>query len=144
MQFRTIRTALNYEGKVIRIEDLTPCSRGVWYCYSCKNPLRLRWTHDNGGYFVHDLEEAEESTLKHCEYQQSPLNKPTSAFNQAVNNHLARNEKLPRVLPPKDYFCVLCQHQYYGPRCCPKCKQYIYSTEVKALDTQTIPVTFVK
>ncbi|ERM08567.1 hypothetical protein L584_21605 [Pantoea agglomerans Tx10] len=44
----------------------------------------------------------------------------------------------------KDYFCVLCQHEYYGFRCCPACKQHIYSTEVKDIDTLTVPVTFAK
>ncbi|WP_448622505.1 putative zinc ribbon protein [Dickeya fangzhongdai] len=44
----------------------------------------------------------------------------------------------------KNYFCVLCQHEYYGFRCCPACKQHIYSTEVKDIDTLTVPVTFAK
>nr|DAL42547.1 MAG TPA_asm: hypothetical protein [Caudoviricetes sp.] len=29
MQFRTIRTALDHEGEVTYIRDLTPCSRGL-------------------------------------------------------------------------------------------------------------------
>ncbi|WP_324030788.1 putative zinc ribbon protein [Pantoea sp. JZ2] len=27
----------------------------------------------------------------------------------------------------RDYFCVLCQREYYGHRCCPECGQHIYS-----------------
>ncbi|WP_422114491.1 hypothetical protein KIM49_00525 [Escherichia coli] len=85
MQFRIIRTALNHMGKVIHTRDLTPRSRERWYCCSCNNPLRLRWTHDSGGYFEHDLEEAEELKLRQCEYQAIPQEKPVSAFEQAVN-----------------------------------------------------------
>ncbi|WP_444546549.1 putative zinc ribbon protein [Citrobacter braakii] len=44
----------------------------------------------------------------------------------------------------KDYFYVLCQREYYGLRCCPACKQHIYSTEVKDIDTITVPETFAK
>ncbi|MGY9364624.1 putative zinc ribbon protein [Citrobacter portucalensis] len=44
----------------------------------------------------------------------------------------------------KDYFYVLCQREYYDLRCCPACKQHIYSTEVKDIDTITVPETFAK
>lgn len=60
MQFRTIRNALDHEGEVTYIRDLTPRSRGLWFCRSCNNLMRLHWTHDNGGYFEHDLEDADE------------------------------------------------------------------------------------
>ncbi|MCX3187431.1 putative zinc ribbon protein [Escherichia coli] len=92
MQFRIIRTALNHMGKVIHTRDLTPRSRERWYCCSCNNPLRLRWTHDSGGYFEHDLEEAEELKLRQCEYQAIPQEKPVSAFEQAVNALMERDD----------------------------------------------------
>ncbi|WP_252150570.1 zinc-ribbon domain-containing protein [Escherichia coli] len=44
----------------------------------------------------------------------------------------------------KDYFRVLCQREYYGLRCCPECRQHIYSTEMKDIDTITVPETFAK
>lgn len=78
MQFRTIRTALDHEGEVTYIRDLTPRSRGLWFCRSCNNPLRLHWTHDNGGYFEHDLEDANERRLTHCAYQIIARDKPVS------------------------------------------------------------------
>jgi hypothetical protein len=38
MQFRTIRTALDHEGEVTYIRDLTPRSRGPWFCRSATIP----------------------------------------------------------------------------------------------------------
>lgn len=144
MEFRIIRTALDYEGKVINIRDLSPRSRGLWYCRSCNNPLRLSWTHDRGGYFEHDREESEELRLKHCAYQVIPQVKPVSAFDQAVNALMERDDACSTESAKKDYFCVLCQREYYGLRCCPECQQHIYSTEMKDLDIHTVPVTFAK
>lgn len=144
MQFRTIRTAFDHEGEVIRIRDLTPRSRGLWFCRSCNNPLRLHWTHDSGGYFEHDLEEAEELRLTHCAYRIITLDKPVSAFDQAVNALMERDYALSTEPSEKDYFCVLCQHEYYGIRCCPKCRQHIYSTEPGLRDTLTVPLKFAK
>ncbi|HCM7227279.1 putative zinc ribbon protein [Citrobacter sedlakii] len=144
MQFRTIRTALDHEGEVTYIRDLTLRSRGRWFCRSCNNPLRLHWTHDNSGYFVHDQEDADECRLTHCAYRIIARDKPVSAFAQAVNTLMERDD-VPVIAPSeKDYFCVLCQSEYYGFRCCPACKQHIYSTEVKVIDTLTVPVTFAK
>ncbi|VTP63209.1 Uncharacterised protein [Leclercia adecarboxylata] len=40
MQFRTIRTALDHKGQVAHTRNLSPRSRGAWYCRSCNNPLR--------------------------------------------------------------------------------------------------------
>ncbi|MGV4147707.1 putative zinc ribbon protein [Citrobacter freundii] len=48
------------------------------------------------------------------------------------------------ALSEKDYFCVLCLREYYGHRCCPECRQHIYSTEMKDRDLLTIPVKFAK
>jgi hypothetical protein len=84
MQFRTIRTALDHDGEVTYIRDLTPRSRGIWFCRSCNNPLRLHWTHDSG-YFKHDQEDADECRLTHCEYRIITQDKPVSTFDQAVN-----------------------------------------------------------
>ncbi|KFC06273.1 hypothetical protein GTGU_02794 [Trabulsiella guamensis ATCC 49490] len=144
MQFRTIRTALDHEGEVIHTRDLTPRSRGRWYCRSCNNPLRLHWTHDCGGYFEHDLEESEERGLKHCAYRVISQDKPVSAFDQAVNALMERDDAHATEPSKKDYFCVLCQREYYGLRCCPVCRQHIYSTEMKDLDPLARPVTFAK
>ncbi|WP_234009371.1 zinc-ribbon domain-containing protein [Cronobacter sakazakii] len=144
MQFRIIRTALNHMGKVIHARDLTPRSRERWYCCSCNNPLRLRWTHDSGGYFEHDLEEAEELKLRQCEYQAIPQEKPVSAFEQAVNALMERDDTPSTGPSKKDYFCVLCQREYYGFRCCPECRQHIYSTEMKLFDLLTVPEKFAK
>lgn len=144
MQFRTIRTALDHEGEVTYIRDLTPRSRGLWFCRSCNNPLHLHWTHDSGRYFEHDLEEAEEFRLMHCEYRVFSQDKPVSAFDQAVNSLMAREDVHSKGPSKEDYFCVLCEYKYYGHRCCPECGQHIYSTEMKDLDTLTVPVTFAK
>ncbi|HCM9268849.1 TPA: hypothetical protein N5L33_004806 [Enterobacter cloacae subsp. cloacae] len=135
MQFRTIRTALDHEGEVTYIRDLTPRSRGLWFCRSCNNPLRLHWTHDSGGYFEHDQEDAEKIRLTHCEYQIIVLDKPVSAFEQAVNVLMERDDLYDNETSKKDFFCILCQREYYGLRYCPTCKQHIYSTEVKDRDT---------
>jgi Protein of unknown function (DUF3279). len=144
MQFRTIRTALDHEGEVTYIRDLTPRSRGLWFCRSCNNHLRLHWTHESGGYFEHDLEDADERSLMRCEYRVISQDKPISAFEQAVNAMLERDDSVSTEPSKKDYFCVLCQYEYYGFRCCPVCKQHIYSTEVKVIDKLTVPVTFAK
>ncbi|MDT8885882.1 putative zinc ribbon protein [Klebsiella aerogenes] len=144
MQFRTIRTALDQEGEVTYIRDLTPRSRGLWFCRSCNNPLRLHWTHDNGGYFEHDLEDADERILMRCEYRVISQDKPISAFEQAVNALMERDDSVSTEPSKKDYLCVLCQYEYYGFRCCPACKQHIYSTEVKDIDMLTVPETFTK
>ena len=109
MQFRTIRTALDHKGEVTYIRDLSPCSRGLWYCRSCNNPLRLHWTHDSGGYFEHDLEDADERRLTHCEYQIIVQVKPVSAFEQAVNALMQCDDSASTVPSKKNYFCVLCQ-----------------------------------
>lgn len=144
MQFRTIRTALDREGEVTYILDLTPRSRGIWFCRSCNNPLRLHWTHDSGGYFEHDLEDADERRLTHCAYRIIVRDKPVSAFDLAVNALIERDDVSVTVTSEKDYFCVLCQREYYGHRCCPECGQHIYSTELNNLDSLTVPVTFAK
>lgn len=144
MQFRTMRTALNQEGEVTYIRDLTPRSRGLWFCRSCSNPLRLHWTHDSGGYFEHDQEDADERRLTHCAYRIIARDKPVSAFDQAVNAMMERDDVSVTAPSDRDYFCVLCQREYYGIRCCPACGQHIYSTEMKDLDTLTIPVNFAK
>lgn len=144
MQFRTLRTALDHEGEVIHTRGLTPRSRGLWFCRSCNNPLRLHWTHDCGGYFEHDLEEAEEHRLKHCAYRIMSRDKPVSAFDQAVNALMERDDVFVTAPSEKDYFCVLCQREYYGPRCCPECRQHNYSTKPGLRDTLTLPVKFAK
>lgn len=139
MQFRTIRTALNQEGEVTYIRDLTPRSKGLWFCRSCSNPLRLHC-----GYFEHDQEDADERRLTHCAYRIIARDKPVSAFDQAVNALMERDDVSVTAPSDRDYFCVLCQREYYGIRCCPACGQHIYSTEMKDLDTLTIPVNFAK
>ncbi|EMT6396763.1 MULTISPECIES: putative zinc ribbon protein [Klebsiella] len=144
MQFRTIRTALDHKGQVAHTRNLSPRSRGAWYCRSCNNPLRLHWTHDCGGYFEHHLEEAEVHRLMHCEYRVISQYKPISAFEQAVKALIERDDVSVIAPSEKDYFCVLCQRDYHGQRCCPECGEHIYSTEMNDLDTLTIPVTFAK
>lgn len=139
MQFRTIRTAFDHEGNVVRVNELTPRSRGSWFCRSCRSVLRLCWTHDNGGYFEHDLEVAENAILKHCEYLLTSSSSPPSLFTQAVSEIVQRTEPFPKVPSSKDYFCVLCDHAYYGLRKCPCCLNSLYSTEAALRDTQTIP-----
>ncbi|MDH1610859.1 putative zinc ribbon protein [Klebsiella aerogenes] len=144
MQCHTIRTAIDHEGEVTHIRDLTPRSWGLWFCRSCNNTLRLHWTHDSGGYFEHDLEDADERRLTHCTYRIIARDKPVSAFDVAVNALMERDDVSVTAPSEKDYFCVLCQRKYYGHRCCPECGQYIYSTEMNDLDTLTIPVAFAK
>ncbi|MEQ4796790.1 putative zinc ribbon protein [Enterobacter cloacae] len=67
-----------------------------------------------------------------------------SAFDQAVNALMERDDVSITAPSDRDYFCILCQREYYGIRCCPACGQHIYSTEMKDLDTLTIPVKFAK
>lgn len=144
MQFRTIRTAFDHQSHVVHASKLSPRSRGTWFCCSCRSALRLCWTHDNGGFFEHDLEDAEELRLKHCAYRVISQDKPVSAFDQAVNALMKRDDAPSTVLLRTDYFCVLCQREYYGLRCCPECGQHIYSTELRLRDTLAVPVRFAK
>ncbi|AJJ07013.1 hypothetical protein [Yersinia pseudotuberculosis] len=103
MQFRTIRTAFDHESNVVRASKLSPHSRATWLCRSCRSTLRLCWTHDNGGYFEHGLEPAENVILKHCEYLLTPSGKPPSMFTLAICEILQRAESLPKTLSYKDY-----------------------------------------
>ncbi|AYW90037.1 hypothetical protein EGX47_00930 [Yersinia pseudotuberculosis] len=144
MQFRTIRTAFDHESNVVHASKLSPHSRATWLCRSCRSALRLCRTHDNGGYFEHDLEYAENVILKHCEYLLTTLVKPPSMFILAVCEILQRAESLPKTLSYKDYICVLCNHAYYGLRKCPCCHNSLCSTEAAVLDTQTIPEKWAK
>ncbi|MGV3980250.1 putative zinc ribbon protein [Citrobacter freundii] len=57
---------------------------------------------------------------------------------------MERDDMSVTALSEKDYFCVLCLREYYGHRCCPECRQHIYSTEMKDRDLLTIPVKFAK
>ncbi|EPS9350926.1 zinc-ribbon domain-containing protein, partial [Citrobacter freundii] len=125
MQFRTIRTALDHEGVVTHLWDLAPHSRGIWFYRSCNNPLRLHWTHNSGGYFEHNLEDADERRLTHCEYRSITQDKSVSTFDQAVNALMERDDIYATAPSKKDYFCVLCQHEDYGIRCCPECGQHM-------------------
>ncbi|MFB4597863.1 zinc-ribbon domain-containing protein [Enterobacter cloacae] len=104
----------------------------------------MHWTHDSGGYFEHDREDADERRLTHCAYRIIARDKPISAFDQAVNALRERDDVSVTAPSDRDYFCVLCQREYYGIRCCPACGQHIYTTEMKDLDTLTIPVNFAK
>lgn len=90
------------------------------------------------------MEDADERNLMRCEYRVISQDKPISAFVQAVNAMLERDDSASAEPSKKYYFCVLCQYEYYGFRCCPACKQHIYSTEVKDIDMLTVPVTFAK
>ncbi|WP_148244422.1 putative zinc ribbon protein [Enterobacter asburiae] len=142
MQFRTIRTAFDHEDNIVRASELTPRSRGTWLCRSCRSALRLCWRHDNGGYFEHDLEVAENIILKHCEYLITSSPPPPSPFTQAVSEILQRTESKPKKPSSRDYVCVLCQYEYHGSRQCPGCGEHIYITEMKDLDTVTRPKKF--
>ncbi|EHR0267456.1 hypothetical protein KS672_004453, partial [Escherichia coli] len=76
--------------------------------------------------------------------QAIPQEKPVSAFEQAVNALMERDDTPSTGPSKKDYFRVLCQREYYGLRCCPECRQHIYSTEMKLFDILTVPEKFAK
>lgn len=96
------------------------------------------------GYFEYDLEDADERRLTHCEYQIIAQDKPVSTFDQALTALMVRDDTPSTDPSKKGYFCVLCQREYYGIRCCPHSGQHIYSTEMKDRELLTIPVKFAK
>lgn len=139
MQFRKIRSACLADGYLVRAQDLTLRSRGPWYCKSCGNPLRLYWTHTEGSYFEHDLELAEDARLSPCEYLQASSPKSPSPSAQAVHDILQRDNTMLGRPTDQYYWCVHCEYEYYGPKTCPNCEEWLFTTEKKNLAAQTVP-----
>lgn len=133
MQFRKIRKALTRTNREVRAEELPIRARGPWYCPSCDSPLLLHRGHTDGAYFVHNIEYSEHDALSGCEYQvHESGQRPASEF--VRNASAALRHPQPTMLAEQDYWCALCQHEYFGGKNCPKCRESIYTTELRNVD----------
>lgn len=147
MQFKKIKCALTKDNQLIRADEQTLPYRARCYCQSCGNSLRLRVTHTEGRFFEHDLEYSDPRRLKACCYLLPPTVgdiKLSGEFERSAQTVLS--QEYSRLGKPEfqQYFCVLCNHAYYGQRKCPRCLNSLYSTEVANRDTQTVPETWAK
>ncbi|WP_447887383.1 putative zinc ribbon protein [Serratia fonticola] len=142
MQFKKITTSSTGEGTVVSADDLSLNPLAHYHCISCGNPLRLHLTHKAGRYFEHDLEQGATEALETCAFLLSPSNpppiKPLTPFAQAVQENRQRDDDTLGFPALQHYFCVRCERDYYGKKCCLYCDDTHYTTEISNRGTEMV------
>ena len=86
-------------------------------CPHCRANLCFM-TDDEAGWFEH----SDKSSEQHCIYCLGDINQ------QMRDETLEKRCRwLKPLVPITDWFCVLCQNEYSGPKYCPSCQDGIYS-----------------
>lgn len=140
MQFKKIHEACTAQGGCVKATDMYLNVLFNYLCPSCGNLLRLHWTHTEGRYFTHILENVNLATLTNCEYiipaSTSGSARPPTPFSTAVQETLQRDNSTLGFPVAERFMCVMCNHEYHGLKMCPLCQSTMYTTEVKNRDTK--------
>lgn len=144
MQFTKIMTGCTGDGGTVSADDLSLNPQAAYHCPSCGNPLQLHLTHTAGRYFEHDLEQSTTETLETCAFLLSPSNPPPvkslTPFQQVLDENRKRNNDMVGFPGVKHYFCVMCERDYHGKKCCLHCDDYHYTIEISNRDAEMVTI----
>ncbi|WP_025122866.1 MULTISPECIES: putative zinc ribbon protein [unclassified Serratia (in: enterobacteria)] len=142
MQFKKITTGSTGDGSTVSTDNLSLNPQIPYHCTSCGNPLRLHSTHTAGRYFEHDLEHCSFHTLDMCKYllpsSHAQPTRPLTPFAQAVQENIQRDDDTLGFPGLQHYFCVMCDCDYYGKKCCLYCGDTHYTVEVSKRDAKMV------
>ncbi len=97
------------------------------FCLSCRGRLILQ-TDAQGAWFEHDLHALSEQQKADCVVL-NPEKSLDPAEKEARRLHLQGMTVPDYTVKVRKWFCVMCDEDYEGEKCCPSCGTGVYSRE---------------